>query len=153
QGFLQIEDQDAPVLAGDGQHDSGDPVPEHLLRHQDDLDWSRLKAVLRGESIPGRRGPVSSRRLTEARNDFNDACQDLYWQWLGKADWRASLLVLDEAHHAKNDSTRLASLFRSEDVGELLEAGEADRPLLWEKFDRMLFLTATPFHLGHQELI
>jgi hypothetical protein len=131
------------------------PISESLLVYQGELDWSWLTAVLRGESIPGRRGPVSSRRLTEARNEFNDACQDLYWQWLNKADWRSSLLILDEAHHAKNDSTRLASLFRSEDVSDLLEGGTdtEDRPLLWEKFDRMLFLTATPFQLGHHELI
>jgi hypothetical protein len=62
--------------------------------------------------------------------------------------------VLDEAHHAKNDNTRLASLLRSEETQHLIEerAGQ-QRPLLWEKFDRMLFLTATPFQLGHQELI
>jgi hypothetical protein len=35
-----------------------------------------------------------------------------------------------------------------------VEGGEGvERPLLWEKFDRMLFLTATPFQLGHDELI
>lgn len=52
----------------------------------------------------------------------------------------------------KNDETRLATLFRSEDVTDLLE-DQGGKPLLWEKFDRMLFLTATPFQLGHQELI
>jgi hypothetical protein len=142
------------VLIEAGMFGEGDaePIPEHLLRHQDQLDWSWLTAVLRGESIPNRRGPVSARRLSQARNEFNDACQDLYWQWLQKADWRASLLILDEAHHAKNDSTRLSSLFRSEDVTGLLEE-EDGKPLLWKKFDRMLFLTATPFQLGHHELI
>lgn len=131
-----------------------DPVPQHLLQHQQEIDWSPLVAVLRGESIPGRRGAVSEQRLQEARWDFNYACQQVYWDWLSRVRWRAPLLVLDEAHHAKNDDTRLASLLRSEETQRLVEGGAgADRPLLWEKFDRMLFLTATPFQLGHHELI
>jgi len=134
--------------------EKGDPVPQHLLQHQHEIDWSALVAVLRGESIPGRRGAVSQKRLLEARWDFNEACQQVYWDWLSRVRWRASLLVLDEAHHAKNDDTRLASLLRSEDTQRMVEGGAGvDRPLLWGKFDRMLFLTATPFQLGHHELI
>lgn len=30
-----------------------EPVPQHLLQHQHEVDWSPLVAVLRGESIPG----------------------------------------------------------------------------------------------------
>jgi superfamily II DNA or RNA helicase len=131
--------------------DTPDPIPDYLRRHQDDLDWDALIDMLR-QSVPNYYGPVSKERLNEARRQFNDVCRELYRQWLQKADWRASLLVLDEAHHAKNDSTRLSSLFRSEEVTDLLEQEEG-KPLLWEKFDRMLFLTATPFQLGHQELI
>lgn len=142
------------LLIEAGVLDEGDaePIPEHLLRHQDELDWSGLTAVLRGESIPQRRSPRLRHRLNEARNEFNDACQELYWKWLEKADWRASLLVLDEAHHAKNDGTQLSGLFRSEAVTDQLEAQDG-KPFLWQKFDRMLFLTATPFQLGHHELI
>ena len=111
--------------------------------------------MLRGESIPGRKGAVSAPRLREARSEFNEACQQVYWDWLSRVQWRAPLLVLDEAHHAKNDNTRLASLFRSEEARQLVKANETspNGPLLWEKFDRMLFLTATPFQLGHHELI
>jgi superfamily II DNA or RNA helicase len=130
--------------------DADDPVPQLLLQHQHEVDWSPLVAVLRGEAIPGRRGVVSRRRLNEARSDLNDACQQVYWDWLSRVRWRASLLVLDEAHHAKNDYTRLASLFRSEEARRLVTG---EQPLLSEKFDRMLFLTATPFQLGHHELI
>jgi hypothetical protein len=133
--------------------DDDDPISQHLLRHQRDVDWEPLVAVLRGEAIPGRRGTVSDRRLQEARWDFNTACQQVYWDWLTRVQWRAPLFVLDEAHHAKNDNTRLAGLFRSNE--NLLIDGKAatGKPLLWEKFDRMLFLTATPFQLGHHELI
>lgn len=131
-----------------------DPVPQHLMKHQHEIDWTPLIAVLRGEAIPGRRGAVSEKRLQKARWNLNEACQQVYWDWLSRVTWRASLLVLDEAHHAKNDNTRLSSLFRSEETQRLVE-GDAgnERPLLWEKFDRMLFLTATPFQLGHHELI
>jgi superfamily II DNA or RNA helicase len=59
------------------------------------------------------------------------------------------LLVLDEAHHLKNPSTVISSLFASpaaESEADLL------RGPLGRVFDRMLFLTATPFQLGHHEL-
>jgi superfamily II DNA or RNA helicase len=140
------------ILVSEGILAEGDndPVPQHLLQHQREVDLTPLVAVLRGESIPGRRGAVSKRRLQEARWDVNEACQQVYWDWLSRVRWRASLLVLDEAHHAKNDYTRLASLFRSDEAQRLVSG---DQPLLSEKFDRMLFLTATPFQLGHHELI
>ncbi|MFM7835365.1 MAG: hypothetical protein ACKPJD_26510, partial [Planctomycetaceae bacterium] len=44
-----------------------------------------------------------------------------------------------------NETTRLAKLFR--------ETSECDLALLAGKFRRMLLLTATPFQLGHHELI
>lgn len=136
------------------KEDSDDPVPQNLVEHYRELDWSFLIAVLRGDSIPGRQGRVSNQTMKDARSEFNDACQDLYWQWLETASWRAPLLVLDEAHHAKNDSTQLAGLLRSEEAQRLVVvASGRPRPLLWDKFHRMLFLTATPFQLGHQELI
>lgn len=146
--------------------DSDDPVPTELLRQAKKLafdDWTEgggkmdragLATLLGDGTIPGKTGRVSSSTESEARQLINDACQHTYWQWLRLANWRASLLVLDEAHHAKNDNTRLATLFRSEDTSRLLANDKQfDYPLLFNKFDRMLFLTATPFQLGHQELI
>ena len=59
---------------------------------------------------------------------------------------------LDEAHHVKNPATRLASLFATEDSVKDSEFFKSAGPL-GGKFDRMLFLTATPFQLGHGELI
>src|SRR5262249_49391570 len=119
-----------------------DPIPRHLDRCKDKLDYSDLIGVLRNE-IPGRSGALSKATLKAARHRFNDACQNLYWQWLDHVRWRSSLLVLDGAHHTKNDSTRLAGLFRSEDLTALVEGrNTAARPYLWDKADRMLFLTA-----------
>lgn len=142
-------------LVDEGVLDEGDddPVPLHLDRCKDSLDYRELIEVLRNE-IPGRSGALSKSTLKSARQQFNDACQGLYWQWLDRVKWKASLLVLDEAHHAKNDSTRLAGLFRSDDLTALVEGRQdAKHPDLWQKADRMLFLTATPFQLGHDELI
>lgn len=131
----------------------GEPVPRHLDRCKDRLNYRELIDVLRNE-IPGRNGPLLTSTLTNARQKFNDACQDLYWQWIDCVKWKASLLVLDEAHHVKNDSTRLAGLFRSNDLTALVEGRQdAKHPDLWQRADRMLFLTATPFQLGHDELI
>ena len=79
--------------------DSDDPIPAHLLQHQNQLDWSDLARFL-GEDVPGRQGAVSTDRLTKARRDFNWYCGEIYRSWLQKVRWRASLLVLDEAHHA-----------------------------------------------------
>ena len=61
------------------------------------------------------------------------------------------LLILDEAHHTKNRYTRLAGLFANEEAREETEA--LTRGELGGVFHRMLFLTATPFQLGHNELI
>lgn len=147
-------------LVVEGLIDENDPglVPRHLIRHADDFDCTSLIAVLRDGTIPGRQGIVSSDRLRDARRDFNDACQLAYEDWVRLADWNASLLVLDEAHHAKNDATWLARMFRARDFEEIealiLGRGNGStRPIFWGKFDRMLFLTATPFQLGHDELI
>jgi hypothetical protein len=143
------------VLVDNGILDAADtdPVPEHLVRHADDrrLDWKPLIDVLHG--VPGRRVSVSNEALAETRFALNEECQNLYWTWLSCAEWKASLLVLDEAHHAKNDRTRLASLFRSSDLTTLIEGRDDARPFFSQKAERMLFLTATPFQLGHHELI
>ena len=48
--------------------DDDDPVPQYLLQHHREIDWSPLTAVLRGEAIPGRKGAVSNRRLRDARS-------------------------------------------------------------------------------------
>jgi hypothetical protein len=147
-----------PYLVREGILDTGseDPIPAHLLQHKHQLDWSDLANFLR-TGVPGQKGAVSKRRLIEARRDFKWHCGQIYRSWLEKVRWRASLLVLDEAHHAKNDGTRLAGLFRSEETTDLLaqkdDVSRNNRPLLWDKFDRMLFLTATPFQLGHRELM
>lgn len=121
-----------------------DPVPERLARDAHRIDWTDLCSILC--ELPGwRPESVQPSLRKQVRRRFSDACHNAYKQWLNLVRWRSPLLILDEAHHAKNDSTRLAQLFR--------QGSEDDVALLKDKFDRMVFLTATPFQLGHQELI
>jgi len=119
-----------------------DPIPRLLPKYVERIkSWRPLVDVLR-DDLPKR---ASSERLKSARQKFNLACRGIYRDWLNCSNWQSPLLVLDEAHHAKNDDTHLARLFR--------QSSSEDVALLAGKFQRMLFLTATPFQLGHQELI
>lgn len=124
--------------------DADDPVPEMLLELKEEIDWSGLIRVIR-EGLPKRTSENIDQRVKQVRSEFNEACQKIYGQWLKISEWASPLLILDEAHHAKNDHTHLARLFRQSSADEM--------SLLRGKFQRMLFLTATPFQLGHQELI
>jgi hypothetical protein len=65
-------------------------------------------------------------------------------------DIELPLLILDEAHHLKNRWTRFASLF---EAPQATHDADILRGAFGGVFDRMLFLTATPFQLGHHELI
>lgn len=114
-----------------------DPVPERLIKEAERIDWTSISEVVR--QLPARRPEfVSGSLRSKMRDQFDEAYRSAYRQWLEIVRWRSPLLILDEAHHAKNHWTRLAGLFRA---------------LLKDKFDRILFLTATPFQLGHRELI
>lgn len=129
--------------------DDDDPVPELLARYEDrerlHLQWRPLSHFVRSELPAWRPDRIKPERRTKIRQQFNEICRSLYEEWLSAVPWTAPLLILDEAHHAKNDTTRLAKLFR--------EPSERDIALFGNKFRRMLFLTATPFQLGHHELV
>src|SRR5205085_8313546 len=79
-----------------------------------------------------------------------EALKKLWRECLGRLDFKLPLLILDEAHHLKNAHTQLAGLFHSPDAAA--DADESTRGPLGGVFERMLFLTATPFQLGHHEL-
>ena len=137
--------------------DTGNSVPTQLIRHADEVSCRRLVELLNSE-LPGRQGGVSTNRINEVRAEFTKICRKIFSDWLPRVAWHASLLVLDEAHHAKNDNTWLAQMFRSSDIEDVEDlvlrwGNDGDKPIFWNKFDRMLFLTATPFQLGHDELI
>lgn len=124
--------------------DDDDPVPQSLVKEADRINWVPLCREL--QDLPGwRPSYVKNSTRKDVRGRFTQAFKEIYENWLSLARWSSPLLVLDEAHHAKNDSTQLARLFRQESQDDVV--------LLKNKFDRMLFLSATPFQLGHHELI
>lgn len=127
-----------------------DPVPEAVRKVLllPDLELEHLRNVIR--DLPARWSDSIEERLGDARAALNEALRVVWPQALAKTRFRSPLLILDEAHHLKNPETRLASLFESKSAEE-----EADAVCgaLSGSFERMLFLTATPFQLGHYELL
>lgn len=128
-----------------------DPVPSHLAHALRDMPSARLDGLVDAlRALPRRSSLNIEERLREARREIAAAMSSVWHEALLRTTFRSPLLVLDEAHHVKNPETRLASLFASPEAeGDMQELGGA----LGGKFERMLFLTATPFQLGHNELI
>lgn len=130
-----------------------DPVPLHFAQALDDLDAAQVEALAEAlRALPQRESPNIDERLKDVRRELSVLMSGVWKELLRKANFRSPLLILDEAHHVKNPATQLASLFVDDEAAkesEYFESGGA----LGGKFDRMLFLTATPFQLGHTELI
>jgi hypothetical protein len=130
-----------------------DPVPQHLARVLESMRGEELGTVVEGlRALPQRESSNLEERLKIARQGIAEAMEQVWKVALQRADFRSPLLILDEAHHVKNPRTRLASLFATEESLRDSEFFRAAGPL-GGKFERMLFLTATPFQLGHAELI
>lgn len=127
--------------------DDDDPVPRSAIRALSEIDADTLYYAL--YNIPFRRSGSYKYRMVEARRLLNNQVKEVWRSCITKLAIRLPLLILDEAHHLKNEKTQLASLFRTEDARADME--EIKGPLAGV-FERMLFLTATPFQLGHYEL-
>ncbi|MFL5342236.1 MAG: SNF2-related protein, partial [Gemmataceae bacterium] len=125
-----------------------DPVPEAVWRVLPELNTNSVYDAL--YRIPFRHSKNFADYVLAARHVIKNEIRELWKECLGKLHLRLPLLVLDEAHHLKNADTRLASLFRSGEAQE--DADEIARGPFGGVFERMLFLTATPFQLGHGEL-
>jgi len=126
-----------------------DPVPEHFLDALEHVDLSKvLEKVV--NVIPERTSANIKGRIRDARTalDSSDGgvLPPIWNATLKRMNLSLPLLVLDEAHRARNSGTQLAQLL-AETKEDLETAGQ-----LAGRFDRMLFLTATPFQLGHSEL-
>jgi hypothetical protein len=124
-----------------------DPVPQLVLKSLGKLDTSRVWQAL--QDLPKRRTDTFEERLDEARTELKKEVRCLWKECLSHLSFRLPLLILDEAHHLKNPATRLASLFQDK---EAEQDGKEVAGVLNGVFQRMLFLTATPFQLGHEEL-
>ncbi len=131
--------------------DGDDPVPAHL--------WEAIQApVLKPaldsirtllESIPRRESKNLSLNITSLRKQLRDEIDALWKQVKGRMKIKLPLLIFDEAHHLKNAETQLVkSLFRSGS-----DDADSVNGTFHGVFSKMLFLTATPFQLGHYELI
>jgi superfamily II DNA or RNA helicase len=129
-----------------------DPVPRHLQEALKEIEGEVLLPVVEELRKLPVRSNASDERLEQARRSLAAVMDEVWRLALARARFRSPLLILDEAHHLKNPATRLASLFVDEEAvkdSRLFERSGA----LGGKFDRMMFLTATPFQLGHAELI
>lgn len=130
--------------------ENGDhPVPEVVIRALCEFDTSAVYAAL-DTYIPRNKSDKYEERLKAARDVLRESLKALWRDCLGRLKFKLPLLILDEAHHLKNAHTQLASLFHSQDAAD--DAEEIARGPLGGVFERMLFLTATPFQLGHHEL-
>ena len=141
------------IIERHGGQLTDDPVPEDLVKAIETLDDTHIDSIAEAlGKVPARWSQSERKRIKVACQSVSDALRDVWEPWLASACRRVSLplLILDEAHHLKNPNTNLASLFldqRAEDEAEMLKVP------LNAVFDRMLFLTATPFQLGHHELM
>lgn len=138
------------VMKNHGQEADDDPVPASVRKVLDRgrVDLGGLRGLLL--DLPIRTSTNIDERVKGVRQGLAEPLRTIWSQALKAAHFRSPLLILDEAHHLKNPATELASLFveeESEDDATRLQAA------LQGRFERMLFLTATPFQLGHQELM
>jgi len=129
--------------------DDDDPVPEAVIAAMENMDFSELYTVLKAQ-IPRRKTETIDYRLKIAREAINEKILELWDHCIRSIRFKLPLLVLDEAHHLKNPRTQFASLFQTQEAKD--DADELRKGPLAEVFERMLFLTATPFQLGHYEL-
>lgn len=130
---------------------SDHPVPKAVARAIRDLDLRPLAAALEKMPVRARGGDERVQdRVSDVRVVLRDVERGLWKEVLAKARWRSPLLVMDEAHHLKNPGTSLARQFKAAEIDVELKTGDG---AMAHSFDRMLFLTATPFQLGHHELV
>ena len=125
-----------------------DPVPAAFLESLPRVDLGPLADALKG--IPIRTGKRADERLRTVRVALDASLADAWTESTRRLKLHLPLLILDEAHHTRNPNTRLAGLFEAPSARQ--ESELLGGPLNGV-FDRMLFLTATPFQLAHSELI
>lgn len=125
-----------------------DPVPEKVIEVLDTFDTTEVFETLK--QIPLRYSKTWEERVSAAREMLTEQLKAVWTECLSRLKLTLPLLIMDEAHHLKNPKTQLASLFQLPEARA--DAEEVARGALGGVFERMLFLTATPFQLGHHEL-
>lgn len=123
-----------------------DPVPESMMTVMSKVDLSPVRVAL--AAMPLRSSGKVADRLGAVRKQLTPTLNQAWSDTLRHVRTQLPLLILDEAHHLKNPNS-LRSLF---DTGDGATA-DSLQGALGGRFDRMLLLTATPFQLGHRELV
>jgi ERCC4-related helicase len=130
------------------EKNADDPIPASFLEELNKMSSRELDAILDDLRLhlPRRQSPGLNEYLIIIRRKLSEKIKDVWGRCLSRINLELPLLVFDEAHHLKNAQTQL--------VVKLFKDSEADKEagILSGQFDRMLFLTATPFQLGHHEL-
>lgn len=138
------------VRAGWLEEGDDDPVPQAFVDTLADSDLSEVYTRI-VQVLPERSSSKIDARIKSAREAMDSARDGIFpaiWRTcLGRMNLNLPLLILDEAHRVKNAHTQLAGLLE-ESRQDLDRAGG----MFANTFERMLFLTATPFQLGHAEL-
>ncbi|MBW0292472.1 MULTISPECIES: DEAD/DEAH box helicase [Rhodococcus] len=124
-----------------------DPVPAAFVDAIDNDILEPLRDAL--TLLPMKQSINFDDRLSGAKKALTTAMRGAWADGLRQLDVTLPLLVLDEAHHVKNDNATSGLFANEEAQGD----AEALRGPLGGMFERMLFLTATPFQLGHHELL
>ena len=132
----------------DSPADADDPVPQAIVEAVETLDLKNMYEVI--AALPQRTSKYFPDYIKQARRRLKTETQEAWQVALKRMRLALPLLILDEAHHLKNPATQLASLFR--DPNSRDDADAVSTGALASAFERMLFLTATPFQLGHHEL-
>jgi len=125
-----------------------DPVPDLFINELNNISSSELDNLKNYlfEKMPQRYSDNINERLSDIRKVLNGEARAIWTRCLPKIKLNLPLLIFDEAHHLKNSQTQLVTkLFHNPEA-------EEDAGFLTGQFERMLFLTATPFQLGHHEL-
>lgn len=130
-----------------------DPVPSTIERALDDIPTAEVNTLFNEilTYMPKREGANFEENIRRARKAVVDELKEIWNRLVFKLDVTSPLLILDEAHHVKNAQTNLARAFATPDSAK--DAESIKTGALGNVFDRILFLTATPFQLSHYELI
>lgn len=120
----------------------------HMIRASG-VDLRPLREALAG--LPAKSTSSIEHRLRISRDEIKVQIQEVWDAIVSHAPFSSPLLILDEAHHVRHDG-KISGLFQSAEADQDAQALQDDGPLA-RKFDHMLFLTATPFQLGHRELV
>lgn len=145
-----LKRHDALHIAFDEDEDNDELVPGSLLQIINELDTDKIYQELQ-LVLPKRDSTNLKDRLTKTRGALRGHLIDIWSRAVQRMNLSSPLLIMDEAHHLKNANTQIAKLFQTPESED--DARELEKGALANVFDRMLFLTATPFQLGHHELV